>query len=406
MLWARVIRGISSMARNVTPRAARERAASNAVSGSPKPITVWPGRIIARSAAPVSGLAPGARTCSSTSAARNTSSRAAVLTPFSTYSLSGKPAAAPAFVSITRSIPVLWNTESAFGAIATRRSPGDVSETNPAVMGLGSQEVGRGEEEAELGFGRLRCVGSVNRVAFDIGGEAFADGAVGRIGRIGRAHHFAKLFDGVLALQCQHDDRPFRHEFHEPVKEGTCAVDCVKCLRLRLAQPRHAHSQNLETGLLQLRKNRARVSGCDSIRLDNRKSAFNAHKRDLTVSPRVAGVGHTVMPAASMAAILSLALPLPPAMIAPAWPMRRPGGAVCPAMKPTTGFFTYCLMYAAAVSSALPPISPIMMMACVSGSSLKSSSASTKLVPIMGSPPMPMQVDWPIPSLVNCPTAS
>ncbi len=73
------------------------------------------------------------------------------------------------------------------------------------------------------------------------------------------------------------------------------------------------------------------------------------------------------MPASSMALILSDALPLPPEMIAPAWPMRRPGGAVWPAMKPTTGFFTFALMYAAAVSSALPPISPIMMMACVSG---------------------------------------
>ena len=46
------------------------------------------------------------------------------------------------------------------------------------------------------------------------------------------------------------------------------------------------------------------------------------------------------MPASSMALILSDALPEPPEMIAPAWPMRRPGGAVWPAMKPTTGFFT------------------------------------------------------------------
>ena len=97
-----------------------------------------------------------------------------------------------------------------------------------------------------------------------------------------------------------------------------------------------------------------------------------------------AGVAQTVMPAASMAAILSDALPDPPEMIAPAWPMRRPGGAVCPAMKPTTGFFTFALMYAAAVSSALPPISPIMMIACVSGSSLNSWSASMKLVPMIG----------------------
>ena len=57
-------------------------------------------------------------------------------------------------------------------------------------------------------------------------------------------------------------------------------------------------------------------------------------------SPIWAGDEHTVMPAASMARILSGAAPEPPEMIAPAWPMRRPGGAVCPAINPTTGFFT------------------------------------------------------------------
>src|SRR5215207_1167803 len=53
------------------------------------------------------------------------------------------------------------------------------------------------------------------------------------------------------------------------------------------------------------------------------------------VLPRRAGEGETVMPAASMAAVLSSAPPLPPEMIAPAWPIRRPGGAVRPAPKPT-----------------------------------------------------------------------
>ena len=73
MLWARVIRGISSMARKLTPRSASERAASTAVSGSPNPISACPGRSSARSAAPVSGLAPGERTCTTTSADWNTS---------------------------------------------------------------------------------------------------------------------------------------------------------------------------------------------------------------------------------------------------------------------------------------------------------------------------------------------
>ena len=47
--------------------------------------------------------------------------------------------------------------------------------------------------------------------------------------------------------------------------------------------------------------------------------------------PICAGDLTTVTPAASSAAILSPAVPFPPLMIAPAWPMRRPGGAVSPA---------------------------------------------------------------------------
>ena len=47
-----------------------------------------------------------------------------------------------------------------------------------------------------------------------------------------------------------------------------------------------------------------------------------------------AGLFTTVTPAAVSAAIFSAAVPLPPEMMAPACPMRRPGGAVCPAMNP------------------------------------------------------------------------
>ena len=43
-----------------------------------------------------------------------------------------------------------------------------------------------------------------------------------------------------------------------------------------------------------------------------------------------AGLLATRMPAPSSAAILSDALPEPPEMIAPAWPIRLPGGAVWP----------------------------------------------------------------------------
>src|SRR5207302_7008941 len=105
-----------------------------------------------------------------------------------------------------------------------------------------------------------------------------------------------------------------------------------------------------------------------------------------TVAPISAGLLTTVTPASWSAFIFSAAVPLPPAMIAPACPIRRPGGAVWPAMKPTTGFLTLALMKLAASSSAVPPISPIMITALVSWSAANSRRASMNEVPISGSP--------------------
>src|SRR5690606_34716069 len=62
-------------------------------------------------------------------------------------------------------------------------------------------------------------------------------------------------------------------------------------------------------------------------------------RRALIAAPRSPGERTVVMPAASIAANLPAAVPWPPEAMAPAWPMRLPGGAEAPAMKPTTGFF-------------------------------------------------------------------
>ena len=53
-------------------------------------------------------------------------------------------------------------------------------------------------------------------------------------------------------------------------------------------------------------------------------SARNAVK----VEPKSEGVGATRTPAASSALIFDSAVPLPPEIIAPAWPIGLPGGAV------------------------------------------------------------------------------
>lgn len=54
------------------------------------------------------------------------------------------------------------------------------------------------------------------------------------------------------------------------------------------------------------------------------------------IAPICAGDLLIVAPADSNALILSVAVPLPPAMMAPAWPMRLPGGAVKPAPPPAS----------------------------------------------------------------------
>src|ERR1700730_6371892 len=86
--------------------------------------------------------------------------------------------------------------------------------------------------------------------------------------------------------------------------------------------------------------------------------------------------------------------------------MRRPGGAVAPAMNAATGFLQFALIHSAASSSAEPPISPIRIIESVLGSSLKSFAASRCDMPLIGSPPIPIQVDCPYPREVNCQTAS
>src|SRR5690606_34280822 len=123
-------------------------------------------------------------------------------------------------------------------------------------------------------------------------------------------------------------------------------------------------------------------------------------------APRSPGDFTVVTPAFSIAANLPSAVPAPPEAIAPAWPMRLPLGADAPAMKPTTGLVTCSAMYSAASSSAEPPISPTMMMPLVCSSASNSFRQSMKLRPLIGSPPIPITVDWPRPASVVCFTAS
>src|SRR4029077_11233871 len=152
-----------------------------------------------------------------------------------------------------------------------------------------------------------------------------------------------------------------------------------------------------------------RASGKKTLTLSS--ANYRAEKNDklnydfnfsTSVFPSRAGDGETAIPADSIAAAFEPASPLPPEMIAPACPMRRPGGAVTPAMKPTIGFLRPRLASSfrncAASSSADPPISPIMMIEVVLGAAKNISSTLMNAVLFTGSPPIPSSLLWQTPT--------
>src|ERR1700687_801047 len=291
-----------------------------------------------------------------------------------------------------------------------------------------SNQLEAGEDVADFEGGGCGGVRAMSAIVADAGAEVAADGAGGGFLGIGGAHGVAPLEDGAFGFEDQGEDFAGAHEGGEFAEEGTLAMHGVEAAGFFFGEAHGFYGDNLETRFVNAGKNLALLTATDGVRFDDCESAFESQERILQikvrvkfppssrrhnyckaaarVAPRSAGDSTVRMPAAAIAAYLAFAVPWPPVMRAPARPRRRAGGAVCPPMKPTTGFFTLALIRSAARSSALPPISPIIMMACVSGSLLKNWMASRNVVPMMGSPPMPMPVDWPVPSCVNWWSAS
>src|ERR1700682_2321231 len=115
-----------------------------------------------------------------------------------------------------------------------------------------------------------------------------------------------------------------------------------------------------------------------------------AHRSSPTMSSVVSA---TATPVFRNASSLLLAVPRLPEMIAPAWPMRLPSGAVRPEMKATVLSRLPWASSSAACSSSVPPISPITTRCVVAGSCSNSSITSRNVSPSTGSPPMPTIVD-------------
>ena len=126
----------------------------------------------------------------------------------------------------------------------------------------------------------------------------------------------------------------------------------------------------------------------------------------MVVEPISAGLGTIKAPAFSKDLTFDDASASVPVIIAPACPIRLPGGAVWPTISDITGFVTSDSINYAASCSLVPPISPIITIASVELSFSNKLSTSTKSDPLTGSPPIPTQVDCPMPNGVNWPTAS
>src|SRR5438309_3971510 len=265
------------------------------------------------------------------------------------------------------------------------------------------------EEEGDLRARRRRRIGAVHRVLLDIGAELAADRALGRLLRVGGTHEVAPARDRALPFQHADEDRPRAHEADQVGEEPPLLVHGVEALGVGGRQTHDAARDGRQAALLDHAEDAAEDVLAHGVGLHDAEGALGhllPFRTACMVTPSSAGLGASVTPARRNASIFSAAVPFPPAMIAPAWPIRFPFGAVCPATKATTGFVTCASMNAAASSSALPPISPIRITATVPTSSWKRRSASTKPVPTIGSPPMPMQVDCPMPRRVSWWTAS
>ena len=182
-----------------------------------------------------------------------------------------------------------------------------------------------------------------------------------------------------VALEDGDEDRARRHVGDEGAEEALPAVLGVEALGLGLRDPVPLQGDDAEALGLDPGEDLPGVPRLDGVGLDDRERLFQRGGSTFPERPssasrpsrrgRVGRRGRRRVPERRFT--FSAAVPLPPEMIAPACPIRRPGGAVRPAMKETTGFFRFAAIQAAASSSALPPISPIMMTASVSGSSLE-----------------------------------
>src|SRR5580692_829960 len=151
----------------------------------------------------------------------------------------------------------------------------------------GLEQLRRAEEVWNLDCRGLRRIRAVNAVPFDTLREQLADGAFGGVGGIRRAHGFAPFLDCIGCLKHHYHHGPFGHELHQRPEERPLAVNRVKSLSFKLADPPHFHSGYAESGFLDDRDNLAALSGGDRVWFDDCESSFHYLEPALYLFPDV-----------------------------------------------------------------------------------------------------------------------
>src|SRR5260370_28254479 len=165
----------------------------------------------------------------------------------------------------------------------------------------------------------------------------------------------------VVALERQRERRSGRHEPNQRAEKGPLAMHFVERFGARPGQEHHLGIANLKTFGFQVGDDLPRVSGGDGVWFDNCQGKHGIlYRRSLSNGTTSAGRCITLIPAFASAVIFSAAVPDEPEMIAPAWPIPRPGGAVWPGGNPTTGFLVGAFPNSAARRPSVPPTSPVL----------------------------------------------
>src|SRR3989441_8127421 len=133
----------------------------------------------------------------------------------------------------------------------------------------------RAEEKRKLELGRLRGIGPVNGVVFDVGPIGLADRAFGGLGRVGRAHQIAVPLDRVLAFQHEDHDGPRGHEAAEAVEERPLFVHVIEGFGLGLGQPYHLDRDRDQASLLTALDDGPDQVAAHSVRLDDGQCTLN-----------------------------------------------------------------------------------------------------------------------------------